>query len=201
MNPVEAVSSAFRNYVNFSGRARRSEFWWFFLFAFISQSILGWIPVIGQIYGLALVLPSLAVTVRRLHDTNRSAWWLLLQIIPPLVWIVLAVLWVLSLAFAFDHPTGPGLFEGYLIFLTPAFLIWTLVTIAFFILMLVVLALPGTSGPNRYGPNPLQPDPEAVPGYTNAPPEAGPGVAQYCSRCGAEVQPDARFCYACGANV
>ena len=203
MNPIEAVSSAFRNYVNFSGRACRSEFWWFTLFSFISQAVLGWIPLIGGIYVLALVLPSLAIAVRRLHDTNRAAWWLLLQIIPALVWVVLTALlvWVLISSLLSGHLIDQEVSEGFLTVLIPAFVVWTLIAIAFFILMLVILASPGTSGLNRYGPDPLQPDPGAGPGYPNAPPGTGQGEGQYCPRCGAEVQPDAQFCFACGANV
>lgn len=203
MNPTEAVSSVFRNYVNFRGRARRSEFWWFTLFSFISQAVLGWIPLIGGIYSLALVLPSLAVTVRRLHDTNQTAWWLLFQIIPALVGIVLAALlvWVWASSFVSGHLIDQEVSEGFLTFLIPAFLIWTLIATAFFILMFVVLALPGTSGLNRYGPDPLQPDPGAAPGHPSSPPGTGQDEWQYCPRCGAEVQPDARFCAACGANV
>ena len=82
LNPVEAVTSVFRNFVNFNGRARRSEFWWFVLFAFVSQLILNFLPIVGTIYSLVLVLPSLAVTARRLHDTNRTAWWMLLYLVP-----------------------------------------------------------------------------------------------------------------------
>ena len=86
MNPIESISSVFRNYVNFSGRAQRSEFWWFTLFSFVlHQLILGIIAaavealsILEFIFSLAVLLPSLAVTARRLHDTGRSAWWLII---------------------------------------------------------------------------------------------------------------------------
>lgn len=74
----EAISRAFSNYANFNGRASRSEYWWFVLFNFI----LGCIPVVNLIAGLALLIPSLALGARRLHDTGRSGWWLLLGLIP-----------------------------------------------------------------------------------------------------------------------
>ncbi|MGN1172458.1 MAG: DUF805 domain-containing protein [Muribaculaceae bacterium] len=74
----EAISRAFNNYANFNGRASRSEYWWFALFNFI----LGCIPFVNILAGLALLIPSLALGARRLHDTGRSGWWLLLALIP-----------------------------------------------------------------------------------------------------------------------
>ncbi len=116
----EAIKVCFSKYADFSGRARRSEYWWFQLFLFLVQlpvQIVFWVlyfaafvPVLAQadangtipesafedlnwgpivvgivlavIVGLALFLPTLAVTVRRLHDTGRSGWWVLLSVIP-----------------------------------------------------------------------------------------------------------------------
>lgn len=72
----EAISTCFKKYVTFSGRARRSEYWWWFLFT-ILMSILALIPIIGWIIPLAIILPNLAVSVRRLHDVGRTGWWLL----------------------------------------------------------------------------------------------------------------------------
>ena len=84
MGFVPAVSSAFRQYAKFSGRACRSEFWWFSLFetvlivvAALADSALN-TPVFTVVVLLALLLPSLAVAVRRLHDTGRSGWWYLI---------------------------------------------------------------------------------------------------------------------------
>jgi uncharacterized membrane protein YhaH (DUF805 family) len=86
-----------KNYVGFSGRARRTEFWMFILFNLIIEIVLN---IIGRaldttlpatIYGLAVLLPALAVWVRRLHDTGRSGWWLLIGLIPLIGAIVLLV--------------------------------------------------------------------------------------------------------------
>ena len=73
-----------KKYAEFEGRARRKEYWMFILFYFIFtiaavvlDEILGSEPVIYIVYGLVLILPTLAVTVRRLHDTDRSGWWIL----------------------------------------------------------------------------------------------------------------------------
>ncbi|MFN3275602.1 MAG: DUF805 domain-containing protein [Paracoccus sp. (in: a-proteobacteria)] len=105
MNMFEAVSSCFSKYVTFSGRARRSEFWYFTLFNFIVAVILFIVAVIlgfaqgfsaqefgiSDIYSLATFLPALAVTVRRLHDIGRSGWWVLIMLIPLIGWIILIV--------------------------------------------------------------------------------------------------------------
>lgn len=105
----EAVQSCLRQYVGFSGRARRSEYWWFFLFvvivsavASVLDALLGTVSddtnlgVIGTIVGLALVLPIIAVSVRRLHDTSRSGWWYLLVLIPIVGSIILIVFYCLD---------------------------------------------------------------------------------------------------------
>ena len=95
--------SVLRNYIGFSGRARRKEFWMFILVnaiitvvISIVDKILGWDLGDGQgilatIYGLLVFLPGLAVQFRRLHDTERTAWWLLLSFIPIVGWIALIV--------------------------------------------------------------------------------------------------------------
>ncbi|MBI0028173.1 MULTISPECIES: DUF805 domain-containing protein [Gilliamella] len=78
-----------KNYVNFSGRARRKEYWMFNLFNIIAcfvvmllDSFLELNNILILIYVLAILLPSYAVTVRRLHDTDKSGWWLLLMFVP-----------------------------------------------------------------------------------------------------------------------
>lgn len=92
-----------KNYVGFSGRARRKEYWMFTLFNFIAVLLLGVIDgiigtggILGIIYTLAVLLPSIAVTIRRLHDTGRAGWWLLLILIPLIGAIVLLVFMVLD---------------------------------------------------------------------------------------------------------
>ena len=166
MNPIEAVTSVFRNYANFSGRAQRSEFWWFVLFSFISQAILNFVPVLGPIYALVLLLPSLAVTARRLHDTNRTAWWMLLYLIPVLGFIVLVTVALALLGTnAFDPWQANDVEWGVIGIL---FLVWLLVSIAAWIALLVFQIMPGTVGPNRYGPDPLQRSGVAAPGFSAA---------------------------------
>jgi len=93
-----------KKYAVFSGRARRKEYWYFALFNLIFSLVLGFIDgvigtfspetglgLLGGIYSLAILIPSLAVSVRRLHDTGRSGWWLLVALIPLIGVIVLLV--------------------------------------------------------------------------------------------------------------
>jgi uncharacterized membrane protein YhaH (DUF805 family) len=84
MNFPEAIASGFRNYVGFTGRASRSEFWYWSLFAVlvsivatIIDAVIG-MTLLNPITSLALFLPGLAVNVRRLHDLDHSGWWFLL---------------------------------------------------------------------------------------------------------------------------
>jgi len=88
-----------RKYAAFAGRARRKEYWMFVLISAVIVLVLGIVnrlmgadvPALPVYYTLAVLLPSLAVTVRRLHDTDRSGWWLLILLVPLVGAIVLLV--------------------------------------------------------------------------------------------------------------
>lgn len=94
----EAVQDGFSKYVQFSGRSSRSAYWYWYLFqilvyvaASIVDMILGIYPVLAVVASLAILLPSLGITFRRLHDTGRSGWWLLIWILPIIGFIVILV--------------------------------------------------------------------------------------------------------------
>jgi uncharacterized membrane protein YhaH (DUF805 family) len=100
---VEWYIKVLENYAEFEGRARRMEYWMFVLinlFILIGirmlDMLLGLDGVIGFFYGLAILIPSIAVSVRRLHDTGRSGWWILIGIIPVLGTLVLLVFYCLD---------------------------------------------------------------------------------------------------------
>ncbi|MEQ8481125.1 MAG: DUF805 domain-containing protein [Hoeflea sp.] len=84
-------------YATIDGRARRSEYWWFFLFVFLCNLVLGIVDailfgeaqVLQGIFSLAILVPAVCVAGRRLHDTGRSAWWLLICFIPVVGGLVL----------------------------------------------------------------------------------------------------------------
>ena len=87
-----------QRYTQFVGRAGRAEFWWFELASFIISTVLSILGrasvvfgVLGFIYSLAVLVPSIAVGIRRLHDTGRSGWWLLIGLVPIVGFIVLIV--------------------------------------------------------------------------------------------------------------
>jgi uncharacterized membrane protein YhaH (DUF805 family) len=101
-----------RKYATFTGRARRTEYWLFWLFTFVVEMVVGALTggfsrgieymttmsvglMLYLAVGLALIIPSLAVAVRRLHDTNRSGWWVLIGLLPFLGALVLLVFMVL----------------------------------------------------------------------------------------------------------
>ncbi|MCD7835971.1 MAG: DUF805 domain-containing protein [Lachnospiraceae bacterium] len=93
---------AFKNYFKFSGRARRKEYWMFVLFNFIVSLVLGiigkvtGITILSTIYGIAVIIPSLALCFRRLHDTGRNGAWILLSLIPFIGEIVLFIFFCLD---------------------------------------------------------------------------------------------------------
>ncbi len=105
MTFTEAIKDGFHNYVNFKGRAPRSAYWWWFLFAIIVNIIAVGLDlvisggsqsfILFQVISiLALLLPGIAVSIRRLHDTDRSGWWLLIALVPLIGAIVLIVFYV-----------------------------------------------------------------------------------------------------------
>lgn len=78
MNFITSIKTCFGKYATFTGRARRSEFWWLLLANFIASCI----PVVNFIWGIVVIVPTIAAGVRRLHDIGKSGWWYLLAIVP-----------------------------------------------------------------------------------------------------------------------
>ncbi|WP_159911267.1 DUF805 domain-containing protein [Pantoea sp. 18069] len=88
----ESIRVCFAKYADFSGRARRSEYWWFFLFVVLVSLGTAMISeVLSGVFALATLLPSIAAATRRLHDTNRSGWWQLIYFVPVIGFIVMLV--------------------------------------------------------------------------------------------------------------
>jgi uncharacterized membrane protein YhaH (DUF805 family) len=109
-----------KKYTVFTGRARRKEYWFFVLFNIIVSAALNIVDyftgtyssaygmgLLGGLYSLAVLLPAIAVAIRRLHDTGRSGWWLLLSLVPVIGWIVLLVFMVLD-SQPGDNQYGPS---------------------------------------------------------------------------------------------
>ena len=108
-----------KNYVGFSGRARRKEYWMFTLFSVIfavaamildnvlglASKDIGYGPIYA-VYALALILPSIAVAARRLHDIGKSGWWQLIGII-PLIGAIVLIVWLVREGEHGDNAYGP----------------------------------------------------------------------------------------------
>lgn len=106
MGFADAVKACLGRYATFRGRARRSEFWWFGLFvalggiaASVADMLLFGVEpeapaVLSPLFSLAMLLPNLAVGVRRLHDTGRTGWWMLVALVPLVGTIVLIWFWI-----------------------------------------------------------------------------------------------------------
>lgn len=155
MSPVEWAVRPLTRYAKFSGRAPRAEYWWFYLLTIVLSFLTGIIDsllglsesfgdgVTSGVLSVALLVPSLAVTVRRLHDTNRSGWWLLTPIVVGMVVVGYFAIQASQQGFS---STGPGLIAGAVLL--------GLSVLTLFVFML----LRGTAGPNDYGSDPYGPE-------------------------------------------
>lgn len=158
MNMVDAVKSVLSQYVGFSGRARRSEYWYWTLATILAGILVGIIELVlglgsdtsgplSSVLNLALFLPGLAVTFRRLHDTGRSGWWIGGLYLGLLVFgVIIGIMFGTSLGAGADDSIGASMGVVAIIFGLGA-LIWAIV-------MLVFLCTDSETGPNKYGPNP-----------------------------------------------
>jgi uncharacterized membrane protein YhaH (DUF805 family) len=82
VNLKTAIKSGFQNYANFSGRSSRSAYWFWELFVVIASNFLTAISsTVGTLFGIAMIVPSIAVGWRRMHDTNRAGWWSIIPIV------------------------------------------------------------------------------------------------------------------------
>jgi uncharacterized membrane protein YhaH (DUF805 family) len=154
--PIDWAKRPVEKYADFSGRAPRAEYWWYalglivaFIVLSIIESILGINRMVAGVYGpltillwLATLVPTIAVGVRRLHDTNRSGWWLLLPIVPYALAFALGGA-AMARGGGADLGAGAGIA-----------MIFLLIGAVGAIVLLVFYCLPSKPGDNRYGPNP-----------------------------------------------
>lgn len=160
-SPVEWALTPIRKYAQFSGRAPRAEYWWFYLFILIAylaavfidsmlgSSLLGPYGILTALVWLGLVIPTLAVGVRRMHDTNRTGWWILAPIVPYVVGFAM-------MGPAALDPGGSGMAAA------GGAMIFMLLGLVMAIVVFVFTVLRGTTGPNNYGPDPYGADVEQV---------------------------------------
>jgi uncharacterized membrane protein YhaH (DUF805 family) len=148
----DAIGECFFNYANFRDRAARAEYWWWALFVTIVLLIAialdffifrGWsVGPFYLVFSIASLLPGLTVTVRRLHDTGRSGWWLLIPIGSALVAAVATIAGVAG------NPNEPPSAAMLTLIGVPA-----IVSLGASLLLFIWMLLPGTPGNNAYGPN------------------------------------------------
>ena len=154
MTPIDWAKRPIQKFADFTGRAPRAEYWWYVLavvvvsvIAYVIDDILGLKGLIGPygplsaLLGLGLLCPGIAVATRRLHDTNRSAWWLLL-LVPYVISTVMAAQAMASGSMAQIGSVG----------------MLAIIGLIGCIILLVFMVLPGSRGDNRYGPNPYGPE-------------------------------------------
>jgi uncharacterized membrane protein YhaH (DUF805 family) len=125
VNFTQAITSNFKRYVDFSGRSARSEFWWWTLFVFVINCVFQLLEMIvggplSSMYGivsglsllvsLGLFLPGLAVTIRRLHDTGRSGWWVLIAL--TIIGLIPLIIWYATRGTVGDNQYGPDPLGG-----------------------------------------------------------------------------------------
>ena len=104
MTFTESIQTCFSKYADFNGRASKSEYWWFALFAFVTGVILSALNRnLAALFYLGILIPHIAVAARRLHDTNRSGWMQLIAFIPLIGWLIV-------LYFLIQDPKEPNRF-------------------------------------------------------------------------------------------
>ena len=174
---IAAYTQVLQKYIAFAGRAPRSEFWWFMLVqgiigvvaSVLSGVVSDSIGLLWTLYFLVTVIPSIAVSIRRLHDTGRSAWWLAMGAVPATFAIILVMGGIYLLALGclvgflvgfievFTGGSDAAEFWGlcWLGYLSVVFGLLLIIPSSILAIVLVVLlALPSDTGGNKYGPQP-----------------------------------------------
>ncbi|WP_045859277.1 DUF805 domain-containing protein [Raoultella terrigena] len=148
---LESYGNCFRKYATFRGRSARKEYAVFTVANFVLSAVLGLIPVIGGLFSLIIIIPGIAVAVRRLHDLNKSGWWLL----APFLILIIGLIGVAG-----------TVEEG-----GAAAWVWLMVAggIMSLVMSIWLLFARGTDGANRFGDAQQDNDGSAPPGAQSAP--------------------------------
>ena len=158
---VTAIKLFFANYANFRGRSTRAEYWFATLFVFLVSFVLGLIAdVLSSIWGLAVLIPTLAIGCRRFHDAGKSG---KLYAALMIAGYVCGIVACIPLAGAFKDLTNPALAHSAAVdaVSSPLFWIGMLLSIVVGIITLIYLVKPSAPD-NQYGPNPHGPQAQEV---------------------------------------
>ena len=150
----EALKEATSKVTQFTGRARRSEYWWTYLVVFILNLLLSWTPILGGIVSFVLGLAMIPLTFRRLHDTGRSGWWWGAGCI---IAFIATMIFIFSLAGAIVIGANGNVDEMLAAMFSGAGLIM-LIPIVYGIVMLVFMCQDSQPFENKYGPSPKYKD-------------------------------------------
>ena len=158
MDFITAIKTCFSKYADFNGRARRSEFWYWYLFTILVSMFSSWIPFASLVM-LALVIPTLAAAVRRLHDIGRSGWWVLLNVVPSIICFAFLIA---LLGSAIITLIAAGTYEPEMLIdnlsanigLCFAYVLSALASFVCSIVLIVWWAKDSAPGANEYGENP-----------------------------------------------
>ncbi|MEM6276326.1 MAG: DUF805 domain-containing protein [Pseudomonadota bacterium] len=145
MRALDRITGPYAAYATFSGRATRTEYWSFAAFAALSFfALLFIVPMLGLIFLLATFVPGTALAVRRLHDSDRSGYWMLLPGLAFPAWLFVFIASAASALAVRDDPLDDDIY----------FLIATVVMLAASLPVLAFLAAPPSPGDNAFGPEP-----------------------------------------------
>jgi len=160
---MNSYTNAMRRYFEFSGRSSRSEFWFFVLFmvillviaSIIDQFVLGseGPGILYFIVAIVHLIPGIAVSVRRLHDIDRTGLWVLLFWLVPIVVSLIGMIFLGGSIFMMMSGDSAGMAAGFAT-MGAGFLLIAVIDLAIAIIAIVFYVTPGTLGPNTYGPPP-----------------------------------------------
>ena len=196
MTMRNAIASAFRQYFVFSGRARRSEYWFFFLFEIEIAIVIGlyritlrdsniyqWLSTIETIITTAILIPRFTLGWRRLHDIGKSGGWAIFD-------VAYTYLFEIIPDSAYDDDSS------LILLLLCVVVIWKIIYI-------IWMAREGQSGPNKYGPDPKAAESITQPSLSSdlLPNKTTASEIKYCRECGKPIEVGSVFCKHCGKKL
>ena len=156
---IDAIKRGFQNYFKFSGRATRAEYWWFILFTQLLNFV-GIVPVLGWIIAplvsIASIIPSISLSVRRLHDIGKSGWWMMVWVGIGLIWVFWSIFLLSGVDSIVDENWIREESDAFWLRVWVSAGVLLIASIALMIVWVVWFVRKGDKGPNKYGLDPRQ---------------------------------------------